>query len=399
MSIYLGDKKLAGSVKLYPTIGQNTDGAMTQKAATDSFLNTNQITNCITYIPQDIKLELNNGVLTLKAGSKVYVPNGAGVFDEITIASDLTNVSTGSASNTQVLIYNGSGIFPYLSTAAYSGATQPTPGTQYAVWYDTTNNKIKTTADTGSTWQETGSSLPVAIISKTNGIWTSIDQVFNGFGYIGSTVFVLPGVKGLIPNGFNDDGSLKNTAFEVSSVISETDSSNFTDHIFVVTDGSTVSRFSYISFNYNKYTNKNESNSGSVVNKCIFARVYRISGKVETLDSATVFHALDYNDTEYIAHNAMPSDRFDNLTLGASGSTYTAPADGYFVICLRSTGSAYVSLRPSGIIFTQINADSGKDLACYVPVREGQTVQAYYANASISQNWNYFRFYYANGAQ
>ena len=39
-------------------------------------LNTSQITNCITEIPQDIKLELKDGVLTLKAGSKVYVPNG-----------------------------------------------------------------------------------------------------------------------------------------------------------------------------------------------------------------------------------------------------------------------------------------------------------------------------------
>ena len=41
--------------------------------------------------------------------------------------------------------------------------------------------------------------------------FTSIDQVFNGFGYIGSTVFALPGVKGLAPNGRNADGSLKNT--------------------------------------------------------------------------------------------------------------------------------------------------------------------------------------------
>ena len=35
-----------------------------------------RITNCITKIPQDIKLELNEGVLTLKAGSKIYYPNG-----------------------------------------------------------------------------------------------------------------------------------------------------------------------------------------------------------------------------------------------------------------------------------------------------------------------------------
>ena len=59
------------------------------------FLNKTQITNCITEIPQDIKLELNNGVLTLKAGSKVYVPNGFEAdgttrkFDEIVFDSDL----------------------------------------------------------------------------------------------------------------------------------------------------------------------------------------------------------------------------------------------------------------------------------------------------------------------
>ena len=58
-------------------------------------LNTTQITNCITEIPQDIKLELVDGTLILKAGSKVYVPNGFeedGVtkkFDEVVIESDL----------------------------------------------------------------------------------------------------------------------------------------------------------------------------------------------------------------------------------------------------------------------------------------------------------------------
>lgn len=42
----------------------------------------NYTTNRILEIPQDIKLELNNGTLTLKAGSKVYVPNGPGVFNK-----------------------------------------------------------------------------------------------------------------------------------------------------------------------------------------------------------------------------------------------------------------------------------------------------------------------------
>ena len=45
----------------------------------DNKLKTNVInytTNRILEIPQDIKAELNNGVITIKAGTKVYIPNG-----------------------------------------------------------------------------------------------------------------------------------------------------------------------------------------------------------------------------------------------------------------------------------------------------------------------------------
>ena len=51
--------------------------------------------------------------------------------------------------------------------------------------------------------------LPIAIVSSrgVDDKFASIDQVFNGFGYIGSTVFALPGVKVQIPNGRNEDGT------------------------------------------------------------------------------------------------------------------------------------------------------------------------------------------------
>ena len=61
----------------------------------DEALTNNNISNCITEIPQDIKLELNNhGTLKLKAGSKVYVPNGfesdgSNRFDEIVIENNI----------------------------------------------------------------------------------------------------------------------------------------------------------------------------------------------------------------------------------------------------------------------------------------------------------------------
>ena len=57
----------------------------------------NYTTNRILEIPQDIKLELNNGTLTLKAGSKVYVPNGfesdgtTPKFDVVTIENDIVS--------------------------------------------------------------------------------------------------------------------------------------------------------------------------------------------------------------------------------------------------------------------------------------------------------------------
>jgi len=40
------------------------------KNYSEKYLNHLQITNCLLEVPQNIKLELNNGVLTLKAGSK-----------------------------------------------------------------------------------------------------------------------------------------------------------------------------------------------------------------------------------------------------------------------------------------------------------------------------------------
>lgn len=352
----------------------------------------NKITNCITEIPQDISVTITNGHLIVNAGSKVYFPNGSGTFDVFTLPSSIDSGDVSSITSDYLFFINNSktGISGAPVAIVYSGTTAPANPSTGTIWYDTTNNSVKRWS--GSAW-DGGFSLPVVILSAG----AVLHQVFNGFGYIGSTVFALPGVKGLIPNGFNDDGSLKNTAFEVTSVISETDSSNFTDHIFVATDGSTVSRFGYISFNYNQYTNKNEI-AGSAVSQCIFASVYRISGKVEKLDSATVFHALDYNDSDYIAHQAMPSSRYINLTLGAAGTQYTAPADGYVFLEGNTTNlNGYILLGGSSCDTTSSSHayNSGYYISATIPVRKGMSFGVWYLNLTAGR----FRFVYANGAQ
>ena len=45
---------------------------------------------------------------------------------------------------------------------------------------------------------------------------------------------------------------------------------------------------------------------------------------------------------DIVAANAsMPSATYDDLTLGASGSTYTAPANGYFAIYAQTSGTNF----------------------------------------------------------
>ncbi len=206
-----------------------------------AFLGTKN-SNCITHIPQDIKLELNNGTLTLKAGSKVYVPNGKSAdgslkFDAVVIRGD-TTYSSGSGWSTDPYFFV---VNPNLrlsqSVNAYSGSSAPSKFGNYAFWYDTTNNLIKQTLDAGSTWTS-GHSLPVGIVLNSTGSeFSSISQVFNGFGYIGNTVFALPGVKGLMADGLNADRSYKTIERTFDRFVMRTMNFNRTAFYGVVLDG------------------------------------------------------------------------------------------------------------------------------------------------------------------
>lgn len=187
--------------------------------------------NCITVIPQDIKLELNSGVLTLKAGSKIRVPNGVGVFDEVTTTTDLTYSSGWSNTQFFVYLYQNTLVIREVNITESGAASSLT--SQYRSWYDSTNNLVKWTDDSGSTWVS-GYSFPLAIISTDASSIISIDQIFNGWGYIGQHAFMFPGVKGLIPNGRNDDGTAKNITIT-------------TDSIYVVSIVGMVSKISYLS--------------------------------------------------------------------------------------------------------------------------------------------------------
>ena len=177
---------------------------------TEGVLHEDLISNCITEIPQDIKLELNNGTLTLKSGSVITAPDGT----QVQTTQDRTQTPTGNGTYVVSPVANGS--FSYILLAnCVSGSTDSKAGTAYHIWYDTTNNVINYYNDTSTTPAGTRY-LPLAVITISNGAVSSIDQVFNGVGYIGHHAFFLPGWKGFQANGFNEDGTLKSIPFAMN---------------------------------------------------------------------------------------------------------------------------------------------------------------------------------------
>ena len=353
------------------------------------------ISNCITYIPQDIKLELNNGTLTLKAGSKLYVPNRfesdgtTKKFDVVITDRDVSIPKWNNSVPGLISITSNREIWIALLEQQYSGGSAPT--SQLALWYDTTNNIIKSSSNSGSTWKE-GYCLPIAICTSDSSKWTSIDQVFNGFGYIGSTVYALPGVKGLIPNSRNADGSLKNIEFVNDRVLSYEQAGTFSNFDVLLVAKKAISGY-YV--NLDTQNNVLIGQGGEIYkDRFVVGKASVESGNITSFTPKTVFHALDYNDKSTISGWSMPSSRYIDLTLGASGSTYTAPANGYVYlskVCTANGQWAYIQSRITVGGFQGLNTFGYK---LFAPVAKGAR---FIIDYNLGGKVEDFRFIYAEG--
>jgi hypothetical protein len=171
-------------------------------------LGTNRISNCILSTPRDIKLELSDHAVVLKSGSKYYNANGTSE----TITKDYTVKNTSQTTQNMYICVQPSSQnlwCGYMTGGTVS--TRPEEPITYALYYNTTTKICE--YYNGSVW--TTVSLPIAIATRDTEGFTAINKVFNGFGYIGSSIFALPGTIISIPNGFNDDNTRKNTEWEI----------------------------------------------------------------------------------------------------------------------------------------------------------------------------------------
>ena len=363
----------------------------------------NKITNCLLEVPQNIKLELNNGTLTLKAGSKVIVPNGAGVFEEVTITKDLS--TTGYHDGKIMILAQCSSatsinaITEVLTLNATSGTTNPASG----IYYNTSSNTIYRYKNSVADLQF---ALPLAICTRTSGIITSIDQVFNGMGYIGSTVWVDKGVKGLIPNGRNEDGSLNNAEFTTSKVFTYTfaTSVNFTNLLPClymdfptkpeITFNGEIKGVDYIAIrsiggtqpsddwwfdeqnNYWKY--------GGVISRWLpVANCDVTSDVVSNFQPKQPFRAVDYNDallksdkSEIVSWGMPDYSAGISVDITTTAKSFTAPCDGLYVTNIYTDGNTFLIIN--GVSSPFGSTDSGTGMftdSLTIPLNAGDVIK------------------------
>ena len=388
-----------------------------------SLTNSPYTTNRILEIPQNLQISVNGDTITISG--KATRLNG-----------DLVNINvsrtfTGTVGKTYVLIsaqpYSSMNTWTFSennSLASYQQDSQPTITTAYAFWFDTANNRLMFTSNTGSSWYEVV--LPFGVAHYTSNGWV-IDQVFNGFGYIGSTVFALPGIKVQTPNGRNEDGTYKTVIRTLDSVRTFDAGLWGTKNLKIIFSGGvssivfqaqTVERITYnkqfsssnATYSYDENTGmwwlSTDQSSWTKTSVNILGSCRVESGKITSFEPYTVDSVVNSNASNfsqagrsYLSGLGMPSNRYIDLTLGASGSTYTAPANGWFVLrkAANSVGQ-YVYMYTIGVdIGTCFNVSSGTDVPSYfLPVKAGDIVKIDY---NLGGATHQFRFIYAEGEE
>ena len=150
------------------------------------------------------------------------------------------------------------------------------------------------------------------------------------------------------------------------------------------------------------------SKSGIVAEQSTAQLYFKVANAVqnlELLDAGEVLEAVNNivpNNSSLIASYCMPSSKYIDLTLGASGTTYTAPANGYFTLgsidSSTSPSQPYACLKnnSNGMITMSGWASTSSITAVFLPAKKGDTVTVIHDDITSFSN-EIFRFIYAEG--
>ena len=284
-----------------------------------------QITNCIKEISQRIKYTLEDGTLTIKASSVVIVPYGVEdltaqypkgttfindnfkVYDTqfaggkffvwAEVQSDIASYQTSSDTNANkrpALIDLSRNLISTLMNTTSSDATFEGTGNNNN--YRTDLNIIENTLS-GDHKSYVMSFPFMTVVSDTTFITKSVDCVFNGFGYIGSTIWVDKGVKGLIPNGRNEDGTLNNIEVTTTKLATYSRALNGEIPLWLDANGN-LALSSGVTYNEELNHVCTKTNINEIHLFCQVGVTNLTSGVVNSFNAKYPFRAVEYNDLQ-----------------------------------------------------------------------------------------------------
>ncbi len=267
------------------------------------------------------------------------------------------------------------------------------------------------------------SKITNCILEAPNGVLTKTET-----GFITSN-----NLKVLIPNGLNPDGTLKNIEFTKEEI--KEDNINFDTirknepyYIYITEDGNAQ----YTTRLNDCYVLPSGTTKASRIiynipeNKFYFTAVGTINWQEKKLAIIGTFivtstneiklnpfqpiNLLKQTDKSQISGWALPSNKYITLNLGASGSTYTAPANGWFA-CNFSLSQSNASDSMWIKLFNKSAANLGDmkwitnrtqgEYIGVIPVKQGDVISIEYQASSVYvASWEYgLRFVYAEGVK
>ena len=431
------------------SIESAVDDGVSAISNVSSALKQTQISNCILETFQNIYADCQSTGLTLRKGSIFIVPYGTSaptmevgdtlnggtivdvdwdgekLFYYVKLDADITLTTSGTGTLPFYLYVSPEGtVLGETLPDCYAQDTAPVDIPESVIWYDTTNNYVKVTLDTGSSWTQ-GHSLGLCVVNRTTGgVISELNQLLSPITYCANVLFLSKGTKLLFPDGRNADGTCKNIEVTTQKTIlrlldlstTETNAGLFAVYnddgnieISIQSSqtwdfGNRLTTPAYTKFYVtpeNQWYQQTGSNT-QIYNKSYLIHIgttSRTNGKFTFLENRPfkTFAALDMNNTAYISKQSMPGRTYALLSVQSSGKLYTAPADGYVLAQAKSTtATGFIDMTCASTCRTiAVSPSSGSGLAATLPVRKAASFSISYTNISDLN----IIFTYTNGAQ
>ncbi len=253
-------------------------------------------------------------------------------------------------------------------------------------------------------------------LKNTNATTNCILEAPNGIGNnpAGATTLEFKkGLKLLAPDGRNDDGTMKNVEIVLTEnkTLDINPSWNSPLTVYVNAQGN-LAVANYLvqhaepninrnSLWYDSKSNKMYRQVNGVRNEvqvCVLGTFFHENGVLKSINgsgTSSALHLLSYADSKAISNFAFPSRMSTSLTLGASGSTYTAPANGWYYLQKQTTTNGqYCTIANTTKVYRQTFIGYTVGCNALFPVCKDDEITISY---NLGGTTNNFKFIYALG--